>query len=218
MFANGFGRLSGLVNRSVNSVQPHVVTSIDGLICYLASSLICRGYFFYSIVRIPDGKDPCRVDAKLIARYEANLSRWKRAHRKATGRANVRCLRFENIVILIATAGESPYFATEKPKDLRRAPLKFGGYSLSFRNGHTSVRIERRQFAELNAFFLENASRRSKTWLERELGALPFLPFAPVRRQLLTIYRRVNRKRLFAGLEMLAPPFDFRPRAVKAFG
>lgn len=200
------------------SIQPHVVVSLDGLICYLASSLICRGYWFYTVTRIPAGKDPHRIDVKLIARYEANQSRWRRAHRKATGRANVRYLRFENVVLLIATAGESPFFAAERPKDCRRSPLKFGGYSLSFRNGHTSVRIERRQYAELNAFFLEMAARRSKAWLERELAALPFMPFAPVRRQLLTIYRRVNQKRLFAGLELLSPPFDFAPRAVGAFG
>ena len=197
--------------------QPHVVSSIDGLVCYLASSLICRGYWFYQIVRIPDGKDPQRIDAKLIARYEANQSRWRRSHRKATGRANVRYLRFENVVFLLATAGESPFFAAEKPKDLRRTPLKFGGYSLSFRNGHSSVRIERVQYRELRSYFLEVAVRRTKEQLERELGALPFLPFAPVRRQLLTIFRRVNHKRLFAGLPLLSPPFDFRPRAVTAF-
>lgn len=205
------------MNRFVNSVQPHVVVNLDGLICYLASSLVCRGYWFYSVTRIPAGKDLAKVDAKLIARYEANQSRWKRTHRKATGRANVRYLRFENVVILIATAGDSPFFAAERPKDLRREPLRFAGYSISFRNGHTSVRLDRRQYAILKAGFLEMSTRRSSSHVAREFERLPVLPFAGVRRQLLCIYRKVNHKRLFAGLELVPPPFDFTPRAVSAF-
>jgi hypothetical protein len=49
----------------------------------------------------------------------------------------------------------------------------------------------------------------------RELGALPFEPFAPVRRQLLNILRAVNRARLSRGFEPV-PTAALRLRAMGA--
>ena len=53
--------------------------SLPGFIQQLAVSYVGNGYFFYVLGRVPDGKDPRAVDAKLVARYGIDVSKWARA-------------------------------------------------------------------------------------------------------------------------------------------
>jgi hypothetical protein len=183
--------------------QPYVIGSIDGFVHYVAASLLPHGYHYFVLGNIPERKDPLITDQKLIERYGCDASKWQRARRKRAGLANVRYVRFERTFLLVATKGRSEFFERERFRDARRSPIRFAGYSVSFRGGHGSVRIERTQYLELKAYFLEQAPKRSLAWFEREFRALPFRPYAPVRRQLGTILRRVNEKRLWAGLELV---------------
>jgi hypothetical protein len=177
--------------------------TLEGFIQQLAVAYVKNGYFFYVTGRVPDGKDPRATDRKLIGKYGAGVSKWVRVRRKRAGLANVQYLRFERFFVLLATRGQHPFFAEESSavRDCRRVPIKFGGYAVSYRDGHASVRIEREQYKLLLAYFLDLATRRSSATLAAMLGRLPFEPYAPVRRQLLGLLRAVNRARKAVGHE-----------------
>ena len=179
--------------------------SLPGFIQQLAVSYVANGYFFYVLGRVPDGKDPRAVDAKLIARYGIDCSKWTRARRKVAGRANLHYIRFRQVFVLLATHGEHPFFAEEgeQIRDLRRVPLKVEGYSVAFRGGRVSVRIERDEYRGLKAYFHGLALRRPVETLADELASLPFEPYAPVRRQMLGLLGTVNRARRAAGRDVV---------------
>ena len=42
-------------------------------------------------------------------------------------------------------------------RDIRRVPFKLGGYSVSYRNGHASVRIDQETYKRLKAYLVELA-------------------------------------------------------------
>ena len=86
-------------------------------------------------------------------------------------------------------------------RDVREHPIKFGGYSVSHRNGHPHVRIDQSRYLELKAFFSDLAIHRSKEWLEGEFRRLPFEPCAPIRAPLHSILREVNPRRELARFE-----------------
>jgi hypothetical protein len=44
-------------------------TSVAGFIQQLAVGYLARGYLFYVTGRVPEGKDPKRLDEKLITKY-----------------------------------------------------------------------------------------------------------------------------------------------------
>jgi hypothetical protein len=202
-----------------------VATSVAGFVQQLAVSYIANGYWFYVAGRIPSGKDPMKTDAKLIAQYGLEVSKWTRARRRKRGRASVQYLRHDRFFVLVATHGEHPFFAAEgkRIRDFRRQPLHFHGYAIGCRKGrdgewHASVRIERERFRELKQRFAALAVHRSVEELCQEFRRLAFEPYAPVRDQLHILLRAVNRRRHAAGLEELplaALPWHRRP--VKPF-
>jgi len=127
----------------------------------------------------------------------------------------------------MATHGAHPFFAAEVNRvcDIRRKPLHFMGYAIGCRKGrdgrrwHPSVRIERGVFRALKARFTQMAVHRSVEELCRELRALDFQPYAPVRDQLRGLLRAVNHRRKTAGLELLPQTtLRLRRRPVKPFG
>jgi len=79
--------------------------------------------------------------------------------------------------------------------------LPLAGYSLSVRSGRVSVRIEPGEYRRLKASFLERACHRSAETLEADFAGVGFQPYAPVRVQLLNIWRAVNRARQAAGFD-----------------
>ena len=106
----------------------------------------------------------------------------------------------------------------------RSSPLCYCGYSVSYRRGrgggrwHASVRIERRQYLELKAYFEEMAPRWTVERLTRELAELPFERYAPVRNQVFMIWRAINRRRKVAGLESVPREvLPWRRRPVRPF-
>lgn len=175
--------------------------SVEGFVQQLAVSYLSHGYYFYVTGSVPPAKSLHAVDEKLIARYHIDLSKWARSRRKATGQANVHYLRYDRFFVLLATHGQHPFFEEEAKliRDARRVAIKFAGYSISYRGGHPHVRIEQEQYKYLKAYFQELALHRSGDKLARALYALPFEPYAPVRRQLLALLRAVNQKRRAAG-------------------
>lgn len=182
-------------------------TSSGGFVQQLAVAYLGHGYFFFVTGHVPDGKDPAAVDQKLLAKYQVSISKWARARRKASGLANCQYLRYGQFFVLMASHGEHPFFAGEEGfKDAREEPIRFAGYSISAKRGpdgrwHPSVRIHPEKYRELRAYFVDRATHRTVESLSYELRRIPFEPYGPVKVQLLSILRAVNRARKVAGLE-----------------
>lgn len=181
-------------------------TSLEGFVQQLACNLLLHGFMFWSAGWIPAGKDPAAVDRKLVAKYNCDATKWERSRNKRAEVANVRYLRHERFFVLVATHGNGRFFDDEQPRDFRKSPLRYMGYSISHRGGHAHVRIEREQYKTIKAHLLEIATKADADALASVLGGLPFEPYGPVRRQLITLLRFVNRARKAAGLSEV--PFE----------
>jgi len=176
--------------------------TLEGFIQQLAVSYLRHGYFFYVTGTIREGKDPRDIDRRIIDRYGLAISKYMRARRKKSGAASVQYLRHERFFVLLATHGTHRFFEEEVDiKDVREAPIRYEGYSVSVRAGRSSVRIDRGTFLNLKAYFEDIAAKRSVEAISRQLYGLPFRPFGPVVSQLFVILRAVNRARRAAGFE-----------------
>ena len=207
-------------------------TSVEGFVQQIACAYLGHGYWWYVTGKVPRHKNPRAVDEKLIQRYEVALSKRMRARRKQLGLANVHYLRHEHFFVLLATAGRHRLFEDEKDRvrDFRKTPLKFRGYSISYRSGgrtpsgeidrkwHAHVQMATESYKVERAYFLELALRRSVDILANEFHRIPFEPYAPIRRQLLNILRPVNKKRRQGRLESVPPTaLRLRRRIVRPF-
>lgn len=195
-----------------------VASSPEGLVQQVAVCYLRHGYWWYVTGRIPAAKDPAAIDRKLIAKYEIALTDRQRADRKRRGLANMQYIRYGNWFLLLVTAGHHRFKQEERNqiRDCRRHPIRFEGYSISYRRSgitpagggqqkwHACVRIDAPTYRQLKAFFLERACHRSAENLSRDFARVPYSRFAPVRRQLLTLLRRVNESRQHAGFEPVA--------------
>ena len=181
--------------------------SVGGFVQQLAVGYVAHGCRFYVTGRVPASKRK-RVDEKLIKRYGVNTSRAERSRRKKAGRATVHYLRFEDFFVLVSTHGVGRFMEDESKvmRDFSREPLKCFGYSIAFRNGHASVRIELEELKREKAYFSELATHRRVESVMAALAHIPYERYAPVRGQLLEILREVNRVRKQAGFEPV--PFD----------
>lgn len=208
-------------------------TSVEGFVQQIACCYLAHGYWWYVAGKIPARKNPRLVDAKLIDRYEIGVSKRVRARRKQLGLANVHYLRHEHFFVLLATAGRHQLFDEEgdRVRDFRKAPLKYRGYSISYRSGgrtpsgevdrkwHAHVQMTTETYKTERAYFLDLALRRSADDLAAEFRRVPFEPYAPVRRQLLNILRAVNKRRKHGRLDAVpATAPKLRRRVVKPFG
>lgn len=198
--------------------------SPEGFIQHLACNLLPSGYWFYVLGRVPKGKDPRAVDAKLLDRYGIDISPSARSRRKRAGLANLHYLRLGPDFLLLATHGQSPFFEAEAEnvRDVRKVPIKVHGYSLrvvpggylrklgdepAVEDGKLRVRVQigRERYLDLKAYFLDVATRLPAEELSRMFWAVPFEPYAPVRVQLWNLLRWVNQARHAAGLARLPP-------------
>jgi hypothetical protein len=203
-----------------------VAASVAGFVQQLAVGYIARGYYFYVAGRIPENKDPARTDAKIMAQYGIGVSKWVRARRKKAGLANIHYLRYERFFVLIANHGEQPFFADEASqlRDVRVSPIRFRGYAIGCRQArhggafHVSVRIHRETYRQLKSRFERMSVQRSVDDLCRELQAIHYEPYAPVRDQLGGLVRAINRRRKQGGLEAVpASAFRRTRRPVRPF-
>jgi len=196
-------------------------TSVEGFVQQVAVQYLRHGYWFYVAGNVPAGKDARAVDGKLIAKYGITASSKDRTRRKRAGHANLHYIRHDRFFLLLATHGWHRFFddETAQIRDARREPIKFAGYAMSHRNGHACVRIERVEYLQLKAWFLDLACCRSVEAIAAEFSGVRFIPYRPVRQQLLAIWRVVHRARREAGHEPI--PIDCVPwkrRIVLPFG
>ncbi len=199
----------------------------ESVVQLIAASYLRHGYYWYVTGTIPKGKEPSQVDRKLIDKYGIDVSEWERTRRKKSGLANVQYIRFEHWFIIMVTEGHHPLKAPtrqggekEQLRDARRVPIRFHGYSISYRRSgitpkganptddsvrkwHAHVRIDEPTYRQLKAHFIDRACHRSAENLAKELAAIPFARYAPIRRQLLTLLRMINEARKPLGYELL---------------
>ena len=186
-----------------------VTTSVAGFVQQLAVGYITKGYYFYVSGVIPAHKEPTKTDRKILDAYGIDISKFTRTRRKNGGFANVHYLRHDRFYVIIATHGMHPFFAAEvsRLKDIRKHPIAFKGYSIGCRRArgggeyHASVRIHKDRERELKEYYKKYAVQRDVVELYGELRLLPFEPYAPVRNQMRTLLRAINRRRVVAGLE-----------------
>lgn len=200
---------------------PCEATSVEGFVQHLACNLLPHGFYFYVTGRVPEGKDPRAVDAKLLEKYGIARSPSARARRKRAGLANLHYIRHGRTWVLLASHGQHPFFEAEAEsiRDVRKVALKVEGYSLRVVQGNylrkedpdapavedgklrVRVQIGRERYLDLKAYLLELAVRLPVEELSRMFFAVPFEPYAPVRIQLWNLLRWVNKARHAAGLE-----------------
>ncbi len=218
-------------------------TSVEGFVQQIACCYLRWGYWFYVTGRIPPGKHATAVDEKIVARYGIDVSESTRARRKKAGLANLQYIRHERFFAILATKGEHGFFEDEGGliRDIRRVPIKYAGYSISYRAGgrtrdgqpdrkwHSHVEIDRQQFLDLKAWLGEHAARATTAELAKAIYFLPVESYAPIRRQLLGLLRQLNQIRQSAGkatlpMEVLplrrrvVQPFSTNPRPSKRIG
>lgn len=218
----------------------HVIASIDGMVAILVN-LISKGYRYYFTGTIDDPAKWLVRDSRMLDYYEADLPKWTRERRRRRGEANFRYLRFNDWFVVLATEGTAARFWQEdrdRVRDVRNIPIRFKGYSLSYRQGgwkdrrlwadplvrerdmkwHVRVQLDAETYAGVKAYFLNIATHRQAYFLASEFLDLHFQPYRPVREQLLAILRAVNRERHLAGFQRI--PYSvirFKRRIVRAF-
>lgn len=196
--------------------------SPEAVVQLIAASYLRHGFYWYVTGSIPAEKDPAVTDRKLLAKYGIDISEWQRRHRKRRGVANAHYLRYRHWFILLVSEGHhalkqpaSKGGEGEQLRDCRRHPIRFEGYSVSYRRAgvtpaggpapkwHAHVRIDDDTYRVLKAHFVDLATHRTAKTLGREFGGIPFARYAPVRRQLLNIHRAVNERRKQQNFELL---------------
>ena len=192
--------------------------TLEGFIQQLAVGYVARGYFFYVTGHVPSRLANAEHDRRMLTKFNVACSKWSRYRRRRRGLAggeslaSVQYIRFREFWVLLATHGKHCFFDEHRElaadgltwvpqyNDVRERPIQFGGYSVGWRE-RVTVRISPRAYRELRAYFVEQASnRKSIESLEHDFSSFPFEPYAGVTRQLLSIYRHVNRVRRVAGL------------------
>ncbi len=94
-------------------ISRSVATSLASFVQEVATAYLPHGYWFDCQGFVPEGKCPEVIDAKLIAKYGAALSKWQRARRKRGGHANLQYIRLGSIFLLMVTKGVHPFFEEE---------------------------------------------------------------------------------------------------------
>ncbi len=196
--------------------------SPEAVVQLIAASYLRHGFYWYVTGSIPAGKTPAAIDRKLIAKYGIDVSEWERRHRKQRGIANAHYLRYQQWFILMVSEGHHPLKQPaakggegEHLRDCRRTPIRFHGYSISYRRAgvtaaggstpkfHAHVRIDDATYRSLRDRFVDLATHQTAETLANEFGRIPFARYAPVRRQLLNILRAVNDRRKQQSFQLL---------------
>lgn len=212
-------------------MYPHEFTNIHAFVQRVALDMVRYGYLYYVTGRVPEGRDPTEVDAKILERYDIAVSKYTRCRRKAAGRANIHYVRHQDFFVMLASAkGQHEWFTEEEwsTEQQRKAhgrkirfvptqPIVHGGYSISYKQssstqrGHVSVRMHPEEYRAVKAYYLDLATRRSVGKLTDEFLRFPFEPYQLIRQQRWNIFRAVNAKRKRANFEEV-PPTALRKR------
>ncbi len=178
---------------------------------------ISKGYYFYLVCKIPEKKDPERIDEKMLKRYGVQRRRWQRTRRNLRDAAAVHYLRFDRTFVLMVTKGRHDQFYSDHgsaKRDVRRQALYVFGYCIRRRfceherRDRVAVRLDRATYDKLKSHLVAVAtwgSHRPRERMEREFANITYQPYGPVLEQVNVIFREVNRARRRRGFELIRP-------------
>jgi hypothetical protein len=115
----------------------HLIGSPVGMVQQLVT-LVAKGYRYYFVGRMKADAEPEAFDRRLRDYYDADLPKWTRERRRSRGEATARYLRHDDWFIVLVTEGTAERFWREdkhRARDVRSVPIRFRGYSISFRPG-----------------------------------------------------------------------------------
>lgn len=192
----------------------YLLKSPRHLVQYIATNLLPKKYVFYSTSWLPDGTDAALVDAKLLLKYDAHLSKEQQYRRSKAGFAKVKYLRCGQLLMLFATKGNSPFFEQENFKKITKEPLHIAGYALKAddQTGKVSVRLHKEAQRQLRREWLDDVKQDARWW-ESKIREFPFLPFSGVRDGLFALIRDLNESRKL----LRKPPIDWKRCVRKKF-
>ncbi len=184
--------------------------SIDAFLAQLVR-YVSSGHYFYIRCRIPHGKDPIAVDQKILTLYDIRRSRWQRKRRNLKTTAGIHYLRYDRLFVIMLTKGRHDAFYADHGSavlDIRRTALKAFGYSIRWgfseaeKRYRVSVRLDKDTYRTVKAHMLTVCTWpafRSKEAMQQQFLGLSYQLYGPVREQLYTIARAVNRNRRRTG-------------------
>ena len=195
-------------------VYPCVARSAAGFISQIVK-YVQSGHYFYVRCLVPERKSSEHIDQKILDLYDISRPRWRRERRNLKGSAGIHYLRYQNLFVILVSKGRHDDFYRDHGDaalDIRRTALKVFGYQIR----HTYSRLEQRYRVFVRLDKEAEATLRSHllticTWetyreklrIEREFQRLHWQPYGPVYQQLYRIWKRVNRRRKAAGMELL---------------
>ena len=225
--------------------QQYVPTTPRGFIQKVALDYVQYGFRLYMTGPIPERfrDDPFALDDAVVSKWGVSVSRWTHYRRREQRQATFKYLRYADpydptldFWALLATEGTVLRKWKGKSLDLAAAgdvrrfhdsPLRVWGHSIScYRDDQTrkwkpSVRIERREFLQLRAYFLTEIWRRDRRAIEREFRNLHYMRLGGVKHQYRQIIDALNKKRLSSGEGLSRIPYkcvtDLVYRRVRPF-
>src|SRR5262245_27392491 len=84
--------------------------TVEGFVQQLAVSYLKNGYWHYVRGEVPEGKDPRRVDEKILLKYGIARSKWAKYRDKGRGAAKLQYLRYRTTFLLLKTPHPHPVF------------------------------------------------------------------------------------------------------------
>ena len=189
--------------------------STDAFLAQL-TRLVSSGHYFYFLCTLKDGKDPSKLDEKLIRLWNLDKPAWKREARRRGRSPNIHYLRFRRTYLLISTHGTSqdgkphPFFTEYQPQDITRKGLSVFAYQVRYPYSKTAgkrrlfVRLNKDTYEGLRSEMLNKAvwpRYEQRETMEAEFRRLPFQLYKPVQMQIRIIAKEVNRVRRYAGFE-----------------
>ena len=139
--------------KEVSTVEaPCVATSREGFVCQVVQ-YITHGYLFYVTGDTRNDRDltPDQIDRNIVRKFEANLTRGRRAVRRKHGKCNCRYIRYGKDWTLWSTTGKGEFFDEHRSRkagqqhsfsDIRETPLRFHGYQISLSKGGFEKKFE----------------------------------------------------------------------------
>ena len=189
---------------------PCEARSVDAFLAQVVR-YVSSGHYFYIRCLIPKHKDPRSIDEKILRLYDIRRTRWQRKRRNLKATAGIHYLRYDRVFVIMLTKGRHEPFYRDHGScvlDIRRTALKAFGYSIRWgfseveRRFRVSVRLDKETYRRMKAHMLTICTwpgYRSQEAMEREFRELPYQLYGPVREQLYTVARAVNRARRRTG-------------------
>lgn len=170
-------------------------------------SKVLNTYHWFTSGEIPEGKNPKRVDQKLIALYGCESTRSERQRKARAKEANALYFRYKRFWALLATDGEGEIHDCEPLRSARGNSLVIFNHSVKLADSRVVVRVESSMWGKLRervraACFIENPNVL-EALIRDQVTTLGLIPFRGTIEQQETLLRMLNEKRKHAGLPKL---------------